>query len=264
MRKSISIISIPSYPKINLALDVLRKTKFGYHEIQTVFHQLKEPADEIILENRADGLIEVDSDCKALPKDGTNTVLKAALLLKKAVGISKGAQIFIKKRIPLMSGLGGGSSNAVATLKGLAQLWHLNADVLPGIANRIGMDCAFFFDGGTALGTHFGEKIIALPPTPLILKFTIIPTGVEVSSSMAYESLNLVNCGAHCDKTKHLIAALRRGDADAIIENMHNDFEETIFAKFPKILAKRREIESSQLGKVMLCGSGGALVRIYQ
>ena len=80
--KAKSSISIFSYPKINLALDILRRDKSGYHEIQTVFHELKEPFDEIILENREDGVLEVACDNPKVPLDGTNTVLKAAKLLK--------------------------------------------------------------------------------------------------------------------------------------------------------------------------------------
>lgn len=293
-------MSVFSYPKINLALDVLGETQSGYHEIQTVFHQFDEPADEIILENSTGGLIELNSDCAALPKDKTNTVFKAALLLQKVVGVSNGAKIFIKKRIPLMSGLGGGSSNAVAALKALARLWgidcchsgdcHSGLDsesdkilkqgfdgaqpdivqddahapncLLRKLANQIGMDCVFFFNGGTALGTHFGEKIHPLPPLPNDLKFTIIPTGAEVSSRMAYESLKIIHCGVNCNKTERLLSALRRGDSHEILNNIHNDFEEAIFEKFPQILAKKREIESSQSGKVILCGSGGCLARV--
>lgn len=264
MSKTGSTISIFSYPKINLALDILRRDKSGYHEIQTVFHELKEPADEIILENREDGILEIECDNPKVPLDGTNTVLKAARLLKKYIGAQDvprlGAKIFIKKRIPLMSGLGGGSSNAVAALKGLARLWNINccpardricdkhgADcLLRKIADQIGMDCQFFFDGGTALATHFGEKITPLPPLPPEIKFKIIETGVEISSRRAYSQINLARCGKNTEKTKKLIAAIRAGDTEKILKNLHNDFEEFIFKKSP----------------ALLCGSGGALFHV--
>ncbi|MBI4994558.1 4-(cytidine 5'-diphospho)-2-C-methyl-D-erythritol kinase [Candidatus Peregrinibacteria bacterium] len=271
-------ISILSYPKINLALDILGKTPSGYHEIQTVFHQLKEPVDEIILENREDGILEVTCDNPKVPLDETNTVLKAVRLLKKYLGaLCLGAKIFIRKRIPLMSGLGGGASNAVAALKGLAELREINCCtardkirdkhaancILRKIADQIGMDCQFFFDGGTALGSHFGEKITPLPALPPEIKFEIIETGIEISSHQAYNQIDLNRCGKNFKKTKALIAAIRASDPKNILENLHNDFEEFIFEKYPRLVEKKREIElKNSASCIMLCGSGGCLFNI--
>ena len=85
--KAKSSISIFSYPKINLALDILRRDKSGYHEIQTVFHQLKEPFDEIILARRENGNLEINCDNTKVPLNEENTVLKAAHLLKSTRGL---------------------------------------------------------------------------------------------------------------------------------------------------------------------------------
>ncbi|MEK7171745.1 MAG: 4-(cytidine 5'-diphospho)-2-C-methyl-D-erythritol kinase [Patescibacteria group bacterium] len=271
--KAKSSISIFSYPKINLALDILRRDKSGYHEIQTVFHQLKEPFDEIILARRENGNLEINCDNTKVPLNEENTVLKAAHLLKKHAGIKNNAKIFIKKRIPLMSGLGGGSGNAVAALKGLAQLWNINCCearnkirdkhgtncLLRKIADQIGMDCQFFFDGGTALATHFGEKITPLPPLPPRIKFEIIETGVEISSQKAYSQIDLTHSGKNLEKTKALIAAIRASDAENILKNLHNDFEDFIFEKYP--ILKNAGGERGK-NRVILCGSGGALVQI--
>lgn len=255
-----SPISIFSYPKVNLALDILGRDKSGYHEIQTIFHQLKEPCDEIILENREDGILEIACDNPNVPLDSTNTVLKAAQLLKKQTGVKNGARIFIKKRIPLMSGLGGGASNAVAALKGLAKLWGIYKSdcILRRIADQIGMDCQFFFDGGTALGSHLGEKITPMPPLPPEIKFEIIETGVEISSRWAYSQIDLSRCGRNLEKTEKLIAAIRAQDTENILKNLHNDFEEIIFEKYPALRRKKENVP----GCVFLCGSGGALVKI--
>lgn len=282
MSKPKSTISIFSYPKINLALDILGRDKSGYHEIQTVFHELKGPADEIILENREDGVLKVECDNSKVPLDEKNTVLKAARLLKEQKGASLrsalGAKIFIKKRIPLMSGLGGGASNAVAALKGLAKLWNIDCCearnkiydkhstncLLRKIADQIGMDCQFFFDGGTALGVHFGEKITPLPPLPPEIKFKIIETGVEISSHWAYQQIDLAHCGKNTEKTQKLITAIRARDAQEILKNLHNDFEEFIFTKYLQLKEKKRGIESKNSKiRVLLCGSGGALVILF-
>lgn len=255
--KKASAVSIISHPKINLALDILEKDESGYHKIRTVFHELEEPLDEIVVESLNEDLLEVDCDNPKVPLDSTNTVLKAAKLLKKQFGIEQGAKIFIKKRIPLMSGLGGGASNAVAALKGLARLWGLqnSEDTLRRIADQIGMDCAFFFNGGTALGEHFGEKITQLPPLPENIKFKIINTGVEISSHWAYQQVDLKKCGKNVEKTNALIEAIKNGNTRKISENLHNDFEEFIF--------NARMSFKKTPGKIILCGSGGAWCRVY-
>lgn len=260
----VSAISLFSYPKVNLALDILGKTDSGYHEIRTVYHQLSSPADEIILEDDKSGAIAVLCNHPKVPTDEKNTAFKAALLLKKHFGISRGVKITIDKKIPVMSGLGGGASNAVATLKGLAKLWGIaDKEVLEKIALQIGMDCSFFFYGDTALGEHFGEKITPLPPLPPEIKFEIIETGVKISSRDAYSWIDLRHCGKNRQKTERLIEAIRKQDVKDIPANLHNDFEEFIFAKFPKLIEIKRNIESKKPGRIILCGSGGALMRIY-
>lgn len=264
MKKTQTAISLFSYPKVNLALDILGCDTSGYHEIQTVFHELREPFDEIIIEPAPDNILEVRCDNPKVPTDDTNTALKAAKLLQANTGIKKGARIFIKKQIPLMSGLGGGASNAVATLRGLANLWEISDEnLLRRIADQIGMDCSFFFVGGTALGTHFGEKITPFPPLPPEIKFEIIDTSVEISSRDAYSWIDLRRCGKNQKKTERLIEAIRRQDVQVILENLHNDFEEFIFEKFPKLAEIKREVELKKSSRVLLSGSGGALVRIY-
>lgn len=273
-------LKIRSYPKVNLALDILGKASSGYHEIQTVFQELPEPFDELEISPAPDGVLEVKCDNPKVPTDDTNTVLKAAKLLKAHMKIEKGARIFIKKRIPLMSGLGGGPSNAVSALRGLEELWkpYCHPGVYPGqragegmtlLADQIGMDCAFFFHGGTAFGEHFGEKITPLPKLPIEIKFEVIETGVEVSSHDAYQLVDLAKCGKNRDKTEKLIHAIRTFDTQGILENIHNDFEEFIFEKHPKIreiasayglaMTKRRDLKMT---KLILTGSGGALVKI--
>jgi len=269
-----SAISVFSYPKVNLALDVCARDVSGYHEILTIFHELKSPCDELIIEECDGEGIEVTCDNPRLPTDETNTVTKAAKLLQAQMDVKKGAKIFIKKKIPLMSGLGGGSSNAVAALKGLVQLWgikccdivlgiHRNDCILKSLSAQIGMDCPFFFNGGTALGSHFGERLVEMPLPPKEIKFEIIETGVEISSHDAYNQIDLQKCGRNIAKTKSLMAALRACDSQKIMENLHNDFEDFVFAKYPKLLEIKQKIESEKSGRVLLCGSGGALVRVF-
>lgn len=274
MIKKTSAISVFSYPKVNLALDICGKDESGYHDILTIFHELKSLVDELIIEECDGGGIEVACDNSRLPIDETNTVVKAAKLLQSQMGVRKGAKIFLKKKIPLASGLGGGSSNVVAALKTLAQLWefkcceivlgiHRNDCVLKRLSAQIGMDCPFFFNGGTALGSHFGERLSEFPLPPKEIKFEIIETGVEISSREAYSQIDLQKCGRNIEKTKNLMAALRAYDSEKIMGNLHNDFEIYAFEKYPKLLAIKQKTEAEKPGRVLLCGSGGAMVRVF-
>lgn len=271
-----------AYPKINLALDVLRKSDSGYHEIQTVLCRIKEPFDEIQIEYGDE--IKIESNNAAIPNDERNTVYKAALYLQRETRTNAGARIYINKNIPVGAGLGGGSSNAAVVLVGLARLWgvncgcgsaegqnemeHISADcLLKKIATQIGMDCSFFLGSEVAIGSHFGEDIKPINDLPENLKIQIIKTGQSISTAWAYDNLDIKKCGADTKKTARLISALREGDAHGVLKNIHNDFESLIFDAFPILAQKKEEIEKDDLkfgkkSRVLLSGSGGVLFRM--
>lgn len=233
--------------KINLCLDILKRDVSGYHEIQTVFHEVKFLFDDVELKEIENG-IDVQCDNPDIPIDHTNTAYKAAEVFKNHFHIDRGIKIKIKKKIPIFSGLGGGSSNAVAVLKGLNELWDIHApqEELIKLSNQISMDAAFFFYNGTAFGVHFGEIITPLPPLPANIHFEIIDTGVKISSYDAYQWIDLSKCGKNLDKTKKLIEGLHEQNSQKILENIHNDFEPSIFEKYPQL-------------QPFLTGSGGAV-----
>ncbi|MFA7685185.1 MAG: 4-(cytidine 5'-diphospho)-2-C-methyl-D-erythritol kinase, partial [Candidatus Gracilibacteria bacterium] len=143
--------------------------------------------------------------------------------------IKKFVKIKIKKNIPFASGLGGGSSDAAAILKGLNKLWKLklSKSSLADLGAKLGMDVPFFIYGGTALGEHYGEKITKLP-TIKNIKFKIYPGKTPLISQKtqtAYQKLSLKKCGQNLFKTKLLIQGIKTKNKKLIIENLHNDFE---------------------------------------
>lgn len=212
--------------KINLCLDVIKKHRSGFHEIQTVFQQVNELRDEIeiteIPDNPGLGL--------ALPsRSAINSLAhQATELLRKKFKIKKYVKIKIKKNIPRGGGLGAESSCAAAVLKALNKFWNLKLSTkkLTKIASQIGMDVPFFIIGGTALGTHFGEKITPLKPIKNI-KFFLLPRSSRdpQKTKNAYAKLNLKKCGLQKSQTKKLLAAIKNNDKKSIIANLHNDFE---------------------------------------
>lgn len=150
--------------KVNLALDVIARRPDGFHDIRTVFQTIALLDD---LEIAPAGDLIITCDVPGLEGEG-NLVWRAAALLRDRHAPGQGAAIRLTKRIPVASGLGGGSSDAAATLVGLDNLWGLGlgeAD-LRGLATELGSDVAFFVGGGTQVATGRGEVLRPLPPLP--------------------------------------------------------------------------------------------------
>ncbi|MBI5753941.1 4-(cytidine 5'-diphospho)-2-C-methyl-D-erythritol kinase [Candidatus Peregrinibacteria bacterium] len=238
-----NFIKIHAPAKINLCLDVIKKTSSGYHEIQTIFQEIPEIYDEITIKTakKSDNLStsfgpKISKQKPPVQKNKNITFLAIQLLKKTCPKKLSGkfVSIAIKKNIPISSGLGGASSDAAAVLKGLNKLWNLKIPTkkLQTLAAKLGMDVPFFIMGGTALGTHFGEKITLLPPLKDI-KFKIFPESTDKSSKTqsAYASLDLSLCNKNSNKTKLLIKILKKNNVTkkalrkAILATIHNDFE---------------------------------------
>src|SRR5687768_12759286 len=126
MSKEPLTIRVKSYAKINFALDVLYKREDGFHELRTIYQTISLHDHLTISATR--GAIEIVCDDARVPCDATNLVYQAAAKLRQTAGVKPGARIEIEKRIPVAAGLGGGSSNAAATLRGLEKLWQVTID----------------------------------------------------------------------------------------------------------------------------------------
>ena len=156
---STSKFFIKSPAKINLHLEIIGKREDGYHELAMIMHNI-DLADYIELENHQSGKIILTSDCRDLPLDEDNLILKAANLLKDISNNKElGAKIFLKKNIPIGAGLAGGSSNAAATLIGLNKLWNLklNCETIHSLSESLGSDVPFFVKGGCQFCFGRGE-----------------------------------------------------------------------------------------------------------
>ena len=108
--------------KINLGLDVLYRRQDGYHELEMVMSSV-DLADHLFFEEITEDKIIVETNKAFLPVDERNNVYQAALLLKNKYNIKTGVKIFVKKNIPVAAGLGGGSTDCAAALRGINQLW---------------------------------------------------------------------------------------------------------------------------------------------
>lgn len=234
-------MQILSPAKLNLCLDIIKKDRSGYHQIQTILHEEKSLYDTIKINKskEIDNVSTLNSPQKSqksstnpkpiLNKD--NLAFKALRLLKFTYKIKKFAAIKIEKNIPIASGLGGASSNAAAILKGLNKLWKLDLteQELQNLAAKLGCDVPFFIKGGTAFCTHYGEIIEPLK-TINTLKFTTYPkfSPDPLKTKNTYGKLDLKKCGRDVAKTAAFLKALEADNIDQILANMHNDFETLI------------------------------------
>ena len=152
-------ICVKSPAKINLHLEIIGKREDGYHELAMIMQNI-DLSDYIEFENNQIGEIKLKSDSKDLSLDEDNLIIKAANYIKD---ISKnkelGANIFLKKNIPIGAGLAGGSSNAAATLVGLNKLWDLDLDykTIFLLSKKLGSDVPFFIEGGSQFCFGRGE-----------------------------------------------------------------------------------------------------------
>ena len=253
-------IRIRSFAKVNLALAVLGKRADGYHEIRTIFQSIN-LHDEIELRPSA----RLELSCRGL--DGVpreeNTVWRAATALARTAAPSSGAEIVLIKGIPYGAGLGGGSSNAAATLLGLCRFWELSvpSDELMSLAATIGSDVPFFLQGGTALGIGRGEEIYPLPEIPQA-DLVVVNPGVHISTASAYGSLSLMLTSR---QAAHKIQRLcgRLADSTGCLAEIFNDFETSILPAYPAVREAKEFLMERGAAVSLLSGSGSSVFGFF-
>ncbi len=183
-------MTLKAYAKVNLSLEVLRRRDDGYHDVATIL-QTVDLEDTLVI-NQAD---ELSVECDEAELSGErNLAWKAGAALAERAGIVPRAHIRIEKRIPVASGLGGGSADAAATLVGLNRLWRLDlsGEDLAMVAARLGSDVPFLLTGGTALGTGRGDEITPLPQLTALEMLLVVPAeSMEAKTPTMYRALSL-------------------------------------------------------------------------
>ncbi len=250
--------------KINLGLHVLRKRPDGYHDVETVLHRI-DWADTITVEP-AESLSMTCSD-PDLPTNSNNLCLQAAQALKDAFDVSAGAALHLDKQVPYGAGLGGGSSDAAATLRLLTQLWDLEVsdEQLHALASEIGADVPFFLgESPAALATGRGDEL-----TPLRLKgepyevpypILIVVPSAEISTPEAYAQVIPDE-----DWRPPLRALVQSNDLEAWRRSLVNDFERPIRRTHPAVESARNWLlEEAKADYVSLSGSGSALYGVFE
>jgi 4-diphosphocytidyl-2-C-methyl-D-erythritol kinase len=239
--------------KVNLVLEVLGKRPDGYHELSTVM-QAVDLFDRLTMETA--GTITLETSEAALPTDDRNLVVRAARLLRESAGVDAGARIVLDKRIPVAAGLGGGSSDAAATLWGLNRLWGLRwrRERLVEVAVKLGMDVPFFLGRGRALGTARGEVISPLPGIGGYAMVLVNP-GVGLSTQEVYGRVPK-GWRAEAEGTRRMLDALKRRSGVGVAAALTNHLERWVEPVMPVIgQMKAALLAAGALGAAM-SGSG--------
>jgi 4-diphosphocytidyl-2-C-methyl-D-erythritol kinase len=183
-------LSVPAPAKVNLLLKVLGRRADGYHTLASIVDVVS-LADTLHIEELDEDRVLVDDDLGVLPAGAANTIYRAAVRLKEVFRISRGVRVFVQKRIPIGAGLGGPSSDAAATLRALADAWHLTVtpERLRELGAGIGADVPLFLYGKSCFMEGIGERI-----TPLRLPrawYVIVYPGIVLHTKDVYENLKI-------------------------------------------------------------------------
>ena len=270
MQETNKKIKLKSYSKINLCLWIKEKRSDGYHEIETIYLENENLFDDIEVELIEDNqrainvsMFSNEFECSISLED--NLVYKAAYLFFEKIGFKGSCNIRINKKIPILAGLGGGSSNAGYVLKSLNQMfdYQLHESELLLLALQLGSDVPFFIMGQTCLAKGRGEKLQKIE-NKLNLNIKIVKLkNISVSTKWAYEEIDSIGQKPdHTIKMKNLINALQFGDYEELFSNIFNDFEKVVFSKYPILLKEKNELLNAGYAASGLCGSGSAIFGI--
>lgn len=259
-------LTVEAPAKINLTLDVEKKRPDGFHDIRSVMQTiaLHDTVEISLMPGRPDIHLTVTGDeAEGVPMDGTNIVHRAATRLQDLTPNAPGLEITLTKRIPSQAGLGGGSSDAAATLRAVNALLRLDLPTsrLTEIAATLGADVSFFLVGGAALVEGLGERVTALPARSPDWPLVIVKPSVGVSTAWAYGALDALTERKPGAATDSWLVKTANG-------KLANDFELVILPHFAPIAAAYTAFhETNRNGGCfmpLLCGSGSALFQRVQ
>ena len=266
-------VSLRAHAKVNLSLRVLDRRHDGFHNIRSVM-QTVSLCDTLRVSVRP-GPAKVELTCDVASLNGrSNLAWRAADLLLRRSGARAGVTIELRKSIPVGAGLGGGSSDAAATLRAVAALLpnRPSSGLVSETAAALGSDVPFFLVGGTAVATGRGTRLQPLDDLP-VASLVIARPPVEVSTAWAYGALATAR-GASDYGSSGVEVGGAAGDsasdsAKATVNgrgaraSYHNDFEEVVFRRFPRIADLKRRLIAEGASRALMSGSGSAVFGVF-
>ena len=257
-------IEVKAPAKINLTLDVLGKRDDGYHDLRMVMQSV-DLCDTLTLADGGGEGVRVSSNVGFLPCDERNLAAAAALAFWRALDIpAQPLDITLKKVIPVCAGLGGGSSDAAAVLRGM-NLRHNTGLSLPELAKigeQVGSDVPYCVLGSTALAEGRGEILRELPALPKCWAVLCKPD-FSVSTPALFGKIDSVRLRCHPD-TEGVLHALEQGDLPGVARRLYNVFEDALPERCAQKVnqVKNILIDCGAMGAVM-SGTGSAVYGLF-
>lgn len=245
---------IEAHAKTNLWLRILGKRDDGFHEIETRMVRLS-LSDRLTLRWRDDELVTLKCSDETIPVGEENLVVKAVRALEQHTGKTLAADIELEKQIPSGAGLGGGSSDAAATLRALNEMavLGLSADELAAIGAGIGSDVPFFLFETTCDCRGRGEIVEPVQESPESLPVFLIKPAFEIPAAWAYRNY------AESSEYDDFLYESQECPWGAMI----NDLERPVFEKFP-VLGEMKSwlLEQPEVAAALLSGSGSTMLAV--
>jgi len=249
-------VSVRAPAKVNLLLRVLERRADGFHELETLFQTI-DLADKLTVELAGDSVALEVTGADTGPV-GDNLAFRAAQAYRHVADLKSGVRIRLAKNIPTGAGLGGGSSDAAATLRALDHLTGggVSTEALHAIAAGLGSDVPFFLCGSAlALARGRGDELITAPSLPSAAVVLVCPP-LHVATGPAYAAL--AERRALGGRKAHAQLERVPSDWDAVEDIAANDFEPGVADAHPEVRRALDALRDAGLRLAMLSGSGGA------
>ena len=251
-------VRVAAPAKVNFFLRILAKERSGYHQLETLYGAV-DLYDDIVI-HRIERGVSIEVVGPSIGPDEENLAYRAAAALVGATGLTTGVHVRLTKNIPVGAGLGGGSSDAGATLRALNLLLGepLSASALLQIAGRLGADVPFFASGvGAALAWGRGDRLVPTSVAPGLPVLLALPP-LEIATAEAYEYLQVPE---RIGPVTLDLDALAR--PETLVGLAVNDFEASIFERHPELGSLREALQNAGALTARLSGSGAALFGIF-
>jgi 4-diphosphocytidyl-2-C-methyl-D-erythritol kinase len=246
--------------KVNLLLNILGRRPDGFHNLETLFHPVP-LCDRLVFERAASGL-SLTCNLETLPTGPENLVVRAAMAFLAASGIKDGVRMHLEKHLPLAAGLGGGSGNAAATLRGLNDLFGspLPDATLGGLAAQLGSDVPFFMQDQPALATGRGEILEPLPALKALngIHILLVHPGFGVSTAWAYQALAKFPeaQNGRAGRARELATALQTRPLAEAVRFFYNSLEAPVLPKHPLLQLFQDFLREHGALAALMSGSG--------
>ncbi|MDH4078213.1 MAG: 4-(cytidine 5'-diphospho)-2-C-methyl-D-erythritol kinase [Nitrospira sp.] len=258
-------VTVSAPAKINLVLRILDRRPDGYHNLWSLMQTVRLEDELSISINHSHSVINLRCDDPSLKADRSNLVSRAAAAVLERSGRVVGLDIVLTKRIPMGAGLGGGSSDAAATIMGLNRILGLrwSRELMAQVGQTLGSDVPFFSFAPSATVAGRGERV-----TPVRIMdsrwVVLVNPGFPIETKWAYQQLSESRTGVAPVSRSHLVLETSPElNWKQILEIAENDFEVPVFKAYPLLRNIKQHLISQGAEVALLSGSGATVFGVF-